>query len=196
MLSQEFKDFYRNWMRKAHSYKAQNIHSAFDRFLTLYIIYNRQYAEVTFRLERQGHLRVANRNSFPDRKAATDYVSQYLGAKNLLQSIESDPTCVEAIQDVIALLTGPVSGHQFHIKLDKIDGSLQRHEDLKLLRRIRSKSACEKVGGLLDFIYSVRCNLVHAHKGFEPVQIEVIRPATELLTKIIVVLYEHLDRHP
>jgi hypothetical protein len=97
---------------------------------------------------------------------------------------------------VIALLTGPVSGHQFHIKLDKIDGSLQRHEDLELLNGIQSNSPSERAGGLLDFIYSVRCNLVHAHKGFEPVQIEVIRPATVLLTKIIEVLYERLDSHP
>jgi hypothetical protein len=196
MLSQEFKDFYSNWMHKACSYKAQELQSAFDRFLTLYIIYNRLYAEATFRLDRRGQLKLATRTSFPDRDAATDYVSQYLGAQNLMQSLESDPTCGEAIRDVIALLTGPVSGHQFHIKLDKIDGSLQRHEDLELLNRIQSKSAAESAGGLLDFIYSVRCNLVHAHKGFEPVQIEVIRPATVLLTKTIEVLYERLDSHP
>lgn len=194
MLNQEFNDFYQNWRQKADEYQGHDLRNAFDRFLTLYIIYNRLYAEVTRRLARQGSVNLESRTAFPDAAAAKTYVSQYLGARNMMGLVNSHPDCVESLQAIIILLTGPVAGHQFYIKLDKIDGSFQRDEDLELLNRLQSNNTADRAGAVLDFIYSVRCNLIHGHKGFNPVQIEVIRPATVLLARLVDVLFERLSR--
>jgi hypothetical protein len=194
MPNKEFNDFYRCWRQKAEEYEGQDIRSAFDRFITLYVIYNRLYAEVTFRLAQLSPLNLESRTSFPDAAAAKTYVSQYLGARKMMGLIDSCPDCVESVQAIITLLTGPVSERQFYIKLDKIDGSFQRNEDLELLSKFQSNSAADRAAAVLDFIYSVRCNLIHGHKGFTPAQIEVIKPATVILTRLIDILFERLSR--
>ncbi len=194
MLSQEFHNFYNRWRSKANHYRGQDIRAAFDRFFTLFVIYNRLYGEATFELARRNLINLNRRTSFPDAQAAKEYVRQYLGGPNMMQLLDANPDCVEAIQAVIGLLDGPVQGRQFAIKLNMIDGSPQRDEDLKLLRMFRSASPNERAKGILHFLYAVRCNLFHGHKGFDRVQIEVMRPATVLLLQMIEILFEHLNR--
>jgi hypothetical protein len=195
MVSQEFHTFYNRWRAKANHYHGGDIRAAFDRFFTLFVIYNRLYAEVTFQLARDGHLNLATRKSFPDSNAAKKYVCQYLGGANLTQLLEANPACARAIQAVIVLLDGPLNGHQFAIKLNMVDGSPQRDEDLELLWKFRSRSPNERAAAVLEFLYAVRCNLFHGHKGFDPVQIEVMKPANTLLSRIIEILFERLNRH-
>lgn len=195
MLSPEFRDFYDNWRRKAGEYVGDDdIRAAFDRFFTLWVIYNRLYAEATFHRARTGHLNLANRRSFPDAEAAKIYVRQYLGAANMIGLLEGDPTCTEAIQAVIRLLEGPVNGRQFAIKLHMLDGSHQRDEDVNLLRKFRSRSRDERAAAVLEFLYAVRVNLFHGHKSFRPIQMEVMRPANVLLVRIVDILFERLNR--
>ena len=193
MLNEECRDFCQSWLRKADAIAGVHIAQAVDRFIALFIVYNRLYAEVTRILESTGGINLSKRTFFPDSDAATDYVVQYLGCKNLLSVLESNQDCAAALGSLVALLSGPVSGYQFHIKLDKIDGSWQREVDLELLKRLQSNNSNERATAVLDFIYSVRCNLLHGHKGFEPVQIEVLGPATVMLRRVIDTLYPRLD---
>jgi hypothetical protein len=193
MLSREFHTFYNRWRTKANHYHGGDIRATFDRFFTLFVIYNRLYGEATFELARRGQINLTSRTSFPDAQAAKEYVRQYLGGLSMIQLLEVSPACTGAIQAVIALLDGPVEGRQFAIKLNMVDGSTQRHEDLKLLRMFRSANPNERSKAVLHFLYAVRCNLFHGHKGFDPVQIEVMRPATVLLLKMIEILFDRLD---
>jgi hypothetical protein len=67
MLSPEFHRFHADWLAKADQYTGADLQSAFDRFFTLFVIYNRLYAEATFQLAREGKLNLARKTAFPDR---------------------------------------------------------------------------------------------------------------------------------
>lgn len=193
MLSPEFVTFHANWRAKADAYANGTLGGAFDRFFTLFVIYNRLYAEATFNLARSGQLKLGNRTSFPDRAGATGHVAQFLGAEAVIESLESKPESAAAIQSVIALLSGPVGGHRFAVRLDMIYGNPQPAADLELLNKFRSQSRGERGLAVLEFLYAVRCNLFHGHKSFEPVQIEIMRPANVLLDCIIELLFSRLN---
>lgn len=194
MLSSEFNAFYVNWRAKADQYNGDDLQSAFDRFFTLFVIYNRLYAEATFQLAREGRVNLATRKSFPDGKAATDYVMQLLGSSNVIQLFKADQNCNDAIQSIISLVSAPTAdGRQFAIKLDMINGLPQREADLELLRRFNSNSHNDYGIAVLEFLYAIRCNLFHGHKGFDPVQLEIIRPANTLLLRIVEILFHHLN---
>ena len=194
MLSPEFVTFHSNWRAKADGYTDGTLESAFDRFFTLFVIYNRLYAEVAFHLARKHQLKLNDRTSFPDRDAAINYVAQFIGAATVIELFEANPESAAAIQSVIALLSGPIEGHQFAVKLDMIHGNPQPDADLELLNKFRSHNRGERGLGVLEFLYAVRCNLFHGHKGFEPVQIEIMRPANILLSHIIEILFSHLNK--
>jgi hypothetical protein len=195
MLSQEFRDFYANWRQKAEGYVDDGgIQWAFDRFFTLYVIYNRLYAELTFEMARAGTINLEKRDRFPDAEAAKDYVRQRIGCRTLMELLDKDPDCSGAIQAVIELLTGPVEDRQFAINLRMIDGETQRDEDIKHLAKFQSHNSNERAEAVLQFIYAVRCNLFHGHKSFERVQLAVIRPANVLLRRITDILFERLDQ--
>lgn len=201
MLSAEFSDFYRSWNRKAEEYGTQELRQCFDKFFTLFVIYNRLYAEATFLLTRRGIIILGRRsssgrsvlpgrrNTFPDSLAAKNYVRQYLGSENLMSQLESDTQSNEAINTIIYL----IETEQFYIKLDMVSGSRQRQEDLRLLDSLRSTDKAVKVRAILDFIYSIRCNMFHGHKGFNEIQVEILRPAIIILQKIVRLLYEKLS---
>ena len=42
-------------------------------------------------------------------------------------------------------------------------------------------------------LYAIGCNMFHGHKGFEPIQLELLKPAILLLKSTINVLYRALD---
>lgn len=198
MLNTEFHRFYRHWSEKANDYSDLNSDhgAAFDRFFALFIIYNRLYAQATFELAQQGRPGVAIKNDwFPDGKAAKEYVHEYLGRENMIDLIEADEPSREAIQSVISFLDAhPPFGPRFGIKLDMIYGLPCRGRDLELLRKLRSARRHERGAAVLDFLYSVRCNLFHGHKDFEPVQVDVMGPANTLLSRMIEILFDRLNR--
>jgi hypothetical protein len=65
-LNQDFKDFVRNWLNKADCIVLADSSTYFDKFFTLYVVYNRLYAEVTFTLARAGQIDISKWTSFPD----------------------------------------------------------------------------------------------------------------------------------
>lgn len=190
MLSPEFHEFVTKWRVKADSYPDGRLEDLFDTFFTLFVIYNRLYAEATFVLARQGAIAIAQRTSFPDAKAAKTYVVHYLTANRLMAEIDADPNCRAALHSIIRLLDNSA----FSIKLDLIHGTPQRGLDLDLLRDLRSTNAGARSHAILDVLYSMRCNMFHGHKGFSPVQAGLLKPATILLRRIIDVLFNALDQ--
>lgn len=189
MISQELHDFCERWFKKAQGYQGQSIQDCFDKFFTLFIVYNRLYAELTLSWARTGRIELRGRNpSLPDAKAAKEYVHRYLGTNHIWSNLQND-VCQQAINKIRKLLKNRV----FVIKLDRLRGEPRREEDLKLLEDLRSESQDRKVRALLDIIYSVRCNMFHGHKGFDSVQTEILVPVTILLDKLAVLLYEKLS---
>ncbi len=199
-LGQEFKDLCERWRDKARSHDTGQIEGLYDKFISLYIVYNALYVETAVYLCRKDReegkdgYKLEN-GSFPDKAAATKYVLDLLKSGDLMKALKSDALTCNAIEQLIAIL----SGHgetRFWIFLDPVYGEPRKEEDKKLLKGLRSSSADSCAQAVLQCIYEVRCNMFHGRKGVDPVQMELLIPLTVLLEKIIDKLFSKLDTAP
>lgn len=186
-VSLELETFCHNWLAKAEAYSSEDFVGAFDRFFTLYVAFNRLYAEATFRLARRGQVKLRNR--FPDSNGAQEYVVQFCGAEALTRAWEDDPSTIEALDQIADHLRQ----RRFALKLDMMSGTVKPEADRELLAALESRSRNRRAHAVLEALYAIRCNMFHGHKGFEPIQIELLRPAVLLLKSTINVLYRALD---
>lgn len=197
-LSYEFEEFYNNWMAKAAEYGIGELRDCFDKFFTLFVVYNRLYAEVTFTLVRAGRIHRLRRDInnlgtmrkiFPDRKAATQYLQQYLGSENIIDHLESDDAAANALNTICNLL----DNGRFYIKLDALTGERRRLEDERLLSNLRTTNSGFRASAILDLVYSIRCNMFHGHKSFQGVQIDLLQPVITILEKLIELIFQKLS---
>lgn len=191
MLSPEMLDFCDNWLAKADSYSGDTLNDFYNKAFSLFAVYNRLYGEATFTLARAKTIKLPKDKPFPDSKGAKEYGPQFIGFEALLKELEDDSVSKSAIASLIAL----IESKQFNIKLSMPFGEPQRKKDEKLLDDLKSPDNKTRVLAIMDFLYSVRCNMVHGNKRFDPVQLEVLRPVTTLYRKIASVLYEKLKNH-
>jgi len=188
MLSTEFFDFCDNWIQKADGYSTNSLQECFDKFFTLFVVYNRLYVEATFLLHRKRKINILRRISFPDSDAAKSYVLKYLGSGHFISFLENDEAVTKAINDLKQILD---KGH-FYIKLHMVTGKRQRDKDVELLNRLRSNSRNTRAEAILDVLYSVRCNMFHGNKGFHEFQTVLLIPCILILNKVTKVLFEKL----
>lgn len=192
-LPPEFVEFHKTWTEKVDGYTDQTARSCFDRFLTQYVLYNRLYCEVTLRLSKNpdSGILLEGKASFPDASAAKDYVAQFLGANNLIEALERDKDCLAAIAELKQIL----EQHRFFVKLHPVNGERQAGEDEQLLSRMNAAGRGERAGAILEFIYCIRCNMMHGQKDFTEAQKVLLQPTTVLLRKICDLLYLKLCKH-
>lgn len=197
-LSSEFQGFYNTWMAKAAEYGIEELRDCFDKFFTLFVVYNRLYAEVTFTLVRMRRIHRLRRDInnpgtmrriFPDRTAATQYLQQYLGSGNIINHIESGNAAANALNTICTLL----DNRRFYIKLDALTGDRQRPQDERLLGNLRSTNSGFKASAILDLVYSIRCNMFHGHKSFREVQLELLQPVIAILERLIELIFQKLS---
>jgi len=187
-LSAAFNDFYRGWSERARRIALHDLTDYFDKFFTLFVIYNRLYAEATFYLWRQGTISPARTDSFPDSKAAKEYIATFLGAENIVTALESDSNTRDALGKLVTILQ---EGH-FAISLRMPDASPQRSRDERLLQNLQSAEPVVKTRAVLEFIHCIRCNTFHGSKSYDQVQIEVLLPVVTILTRVNSMLFEKL----
>ena len=161
-------------------------HGCFDKFFTLYVVFNRLYAEATFRLARRGSVTLKDR--FPDAQAAQDYVLQYCGAVKLIEAWQNDQLTACALAEIVV----HIRKGQFALKLNMVTGTQQPEADRRLLNAMQSQDRNRRAKAYLEALYSIRCNMFHGHKGFAPIQVELLRPALVLLETTIGVLRQAL----
>ena len=188
-LSDHFKQFHSRWMTKATHHDRKGLNHSFDRFFTLYVLFNHLYAETTFRLASQGRVKIKNRNRFPDAEAAQEYVVQFLSANRLLQQLGDDPSTKAALES----LKTQVCGGKFSLKLNMITGEAQPEEDADLCERLTGTNRNKQASAVLETLYAVRCNMFHGRKGLNPIQRELLDPLNVILEKVIEILYVALD---
>lgn len=189
MLNQEITVFCENWLDKATKIDDSTMAGSFDKFFTLYVVYNRLYVETTYRMFNEGQINLQNRTTFPDDMAAKNYVVQFLGCKFINAQFNADQNCKNAIRSLIQIL----KQNQFNIKLNQISGMPQPNEDKRLLGRLESNQIDRKVKAIADFIYSVRCNVFHAQKSYVQRQTQILNPVNILLEKLINLLFSKLQ---
>jgi len=190
-LNPEFNKFVKDWLIKAEQIQLSSLATYFDKFFTLYVVYNRLYAEATFTLSRDGQINISRRKSFPDKDAATSYVLKLIGSANLVTAMTNNPTCTTALDQIEAL----IERNEFSIKLNMVTGERQQDKDEDLLRRLRDTGRNTKAEAILELIYSIRCNTFHGHKGFEGVQVQILGPVIVLLKTLIELVIEHLANY-
>lgn len=185
----EFSEFYSRWSTKARCYQ-DGLQQCFDKFFTLYVLFNRLYTEATFRLGTRGHIKMSDRQTFPDAKAAQEYVVKYVGARSLLEKLGSSPECQEALEQI----RERVCEGSFSFKLGALTGDPQPDLDRDLCKRLTGASSNAKARAVLETLYALRCNMFHGRKGYHPDQLEILRPANVILARVNEVLYEALER--
>lgn len=190
-LSLEMTEFCNAWLAKADSYEGGELNDYYNKSFSLFTLYNRLYAEATFTLAREGQIVLLNDKPFPDGKGAKEYAPKFIGYEHLLQILNNDINCNTAITDIIRL----IENEEFYIKLSMPHGNRQKEKDQLLLQALKSTGAKTKITAVLDLIYSVRCNMFHGNKGFEPVQIRLLNPMTVILRKIVETLFEKLQNN-
>jgi hypothetical protein len=124
---------------------------------------------------------------FKDKKAATDYVVQYLKSKFYVNNLLNDQQSIDDLQAICNI----IDQKRFHIILDW--GQQQRDLDLQLLQELRSNSKQQKAKAILSLFYHIRCNMFHGHKGFENRQRELLVPVNRLLRKTVQITLNKLD---
>ena len=185
-LTHELRDFCDSWRAKAAAYSLENIHGAFDRFFTSYVVFNRLYAEATYRLARSGHVKLRER--FPDSQVAQDYVVQFCTAAKLTQAWENSANAAAALHEI----AGHLREGRFSLKLDPVTGDPRPAKDLELLEALESRSRNRKAKAVLEALYAIRRNMFHGQKGFHLRQLALLRPAILLLEITTDVLYQAL----
>jgi hypothetical protein len=183
MISQNFIHHYNNWNAKVDSITGDDLPSIYDKYMTLFVIYNNLYNQVPGALIAMG---TAVPNQIYDNKKATEFVVKYLGATNILTNLQANDHDTD-IQGIINLINDEV----FYIKLKH--GQRQRSEDLKILKNLRSTNDVNKATAILQVCYYVRCNIFHGSKDFQEYQRLLIEPLTNIMRTVIVQLYNALS---
>lgn len=178
MLSPEIERFCTAWLAKAALYNDDNVEGCYDKFFTLFVVFNRLYAETTFELARQGRITISRNRSLPDRKGATEYTFDFIGQTSF------DHLFVEWLAEPVDTLARLIEQESFYIKLASPNGDPQREKDLLLLSELRSSGKTRALA-VLDLVYSIRCNLFHGHKAFQPIQVRLLKPTMTVLYQVI-----------
>jgi hypothetical protein len=191
-LSSNFVQFIRDWTTKAESIQLRDhdLASYFDKFFTLFVIYNRLYTEATFTLWRDGRVEPPDPDRlFPDSKAAKFYVGQFLHGPTMLNSLEAESESRSAIREMEHILE---DGH-FFVLLRGLEAEGCRENDEDLLERLRSPRPWKRAEAVLEFVHAIRCNTFHGSKEFDRVQIQVLKPCIAVVAHLNRLLFDKLQ---
>jgi hypothetical protein len=195
-LNSEFQSLYKRWREKADQYNTEDLYQLFDKFFSLYVLYNALYVEAAAYLRRKAisegtEVYKLNNDQFPDKESAIHYVVAFLKSRSLLNMIESHPATKEALEQLKAFMNEENS-IRLWICLDPVWGEPQKEKDKELYRKLNSPSTDERAKAILTVIYQVRCNMFHGRKSVRPVQKELLIPIVTILEKVVDKLYEKL----
>lgn len=172
--------FCQRWLQKAALYNPSHLEDAFDKFFTLFAVFNRLYFRAA---------QVCGERHRGDRQMATRLFPQVVGHEFLWQKLTADGGTAD-IQTLQSLI-GP-GGSFFLISGEDPDApDPQRNADLR--QRLGSRSQRIAVEAVLEYLYQVRCNMFHGNKGFEARQLRLLQPCLRCLERIIAAGLERLD---
>ena len=186
MLSGEIERFVVQWIERSRQYTDTDIDGCYDKFFTLFVVFNRLYAEATFELARQGSITLQPNRPLPDKKGATEYTLEAIGLRRFEDLYRYH------LVGPVEIITGLIDEERFFIRLSSPNGDRQPEKDRALLQELRSTGKTRALA-ILEVIYKVRCNLFHGHKSFQPVQTELLKPVNCILGHVINSLHQRLQ---
>ncbi len=165
-MNEDFLTFYKRWLKKAGEYNTCSLNDCFDKFVTLFILFNFQY----------NYLAKEDGIDKTDAYKATKYIKRHLNLKDFCENKiikEESPKIIELIRD-----------GTFYLKGEKIDA--------ELVKKVSSSNPEEKTKGILEIIYFVRCNLFHGQKSFTEDQKRLLLPCIVILEEINNILFNSI----
>ncbi|MCB9420379.1 MAG: hypothetical protein H6667_11260 [Ardenticatenaceae bacterium] len=202
-LDDDFRNFCDRWLEKAQNYGEypRNIGDVFDKFFTLFVVYNALYVKLSSIIEyrREQVRNTTNRIDNParlirrplvDSRAATEYVAQYLRSRFILDSLQNDASKRDALYQLIEIAP------EFYIQIDRLTGRPDTERDSRLFQDLTSHNSSRQVSAILRVVYNIRNNLFHGRKEFDLAQERLLLPVTIILEKIVELLYEKLKKEP
>lgn len=184
-----FETFCDSWLRKARTYEMDSLSDYFDKFFTIYTVFNKVYDEATRFLLRTRRIPPPknSRGEFapmPDRVSATEYVVRFYGYSALQKEIMEDEQCRDAVDNIVNL----IESGRFYFYEDYKTGSPDTVRDLKLA----NEASKYKPQAILALIYQARCNLFHGTKQYHEVQRVLLHNLIMILEFITVRVFEKL----
>jgi hypothetical protein len=172
----ETVEFIESWELKLSQIDSPHdrLKELYDKFTTLYTIYNRLYNEAFYQMEINQRL---IKQRYSDYEKATSIVIDFLSPKTIIKSLAKNDNVTE-IEKVSKLIN-----NVFHINL--AEGIPDINSDKQLASNLQSKSPDVKSKAVLSLLYNVRCNIVHGYKEFKEHQRLIVEPLVELLETLI-----------
>lgn len=187
MENENLRVFCDRWLNKTQQYDLTNLSNSFDKFFSLFVVYNSLYVEATHALKKRDENK-GKLNTYKNVEssiAASDHVVKYIGARDLNNSLRECDTEINRLINIFE------RGY-FFIKLDKKTGQPVPEKDRKLLDSLKGTHTDKKYKAILEIIYFVRCNMFHGRKEFHPIQEELLIPLMVILEKVILKLYQKI----
>lgn len=199
---QILNEFYIRWVRKTEEYDDNNLSDIFDKFFSLFVIFNRLYSEIAkilikedpnigrwsgFAKLRANAIReqkVITRPLLPnDKWCATIGVKMYCKQTQLNQLVFS--TCHSELETIRSL----IRNREFYFYEDYLTNSPLWNKDLEIYKKIGSKD----IGAVLELIYQIRCNLFHGEKEYSQAQFPLLHSVNFILAIINQHIFDTLN---
>lgn len=183
-MSEDTKEFIVNWEFKLSQIQGETLNDVYDRFTSLYTIYNRLYNEAFRFLKEKKRL---TKKNYSDFDKATIIVVEFISSKAIIESIKNNKNLGE-IDAVCKLIENKV----FYINLN--NGQPREEIDEQLLNNLKSTDIEIKAKAITSLIYKIRCNMVHGYKDFQEYQRLIVEPVSILLKDIIEAFKTELNK--
>lgn len=175
----QLNEFYQRWNTKSESYDSEELSTVFDKFFTLFVIFNRMYNVVLAILCDEAELETLRANGKIDKRRKVPYENQVaiFCVAHYLREISDE--VVAELNDEINSFKSIIEEKRFNI--DLYYGNPQPKKDKKILEDLRSDNSIQILEGVLKILYNVRCNIFHAEKGYNPDQRIILNPCNDSL---------------
>lgn len=182
------------WLQKAGRINTDSLEGVFDRFFTLWVVFNRLYEEAGRALVCRGHpiyrpfIKRRGARVFappPDKISATKGIAAFVGKTRLMDSIYRDAEAMHGLE----YIHDAIRYGMFYFHENYETGEPDTAKDIILV----DKAIGGCVESTLSLIYQARCNLFHGQKAFTEAQRELLNGMSSILTQVIQCLLQTIE---
>ncbi|MGE4529907.1 MAG: hypothetical protein AB7C98_01115 [Acidithiobacillus sp.] len=183
------------WLQKAERVDMDSLEGVFDRFFTLWVVFNRLYEEAGRSLVHSGHPLYANFSANrgsrifippPDKVSATRGIIAFVGKDRLGEKIFSNNEATQGLNYIYDSILNRI----FYIHENYETGDPDTEKDLALA----TKAINGSVESILILLYQTRCNLFHGQKSFTESQRDLLNGMSAILVQIIACSKEAIEK--
>lgn len=181
-MQPDTKELIDNWEIKLAQINTDNLDGLYNKFTTLFTIYNRLYNESFSVLKANNKL---HKNRYSDFEKATVLVVEFLTAQSIVDRLtEGNQADLDGVNNLLA-------NKVFNINLE--DGNPRPDMDNQLMINLKNVDVNIKAQAVLSLVYNVRNNLIHGYKDFQEYQRLIVEPTINFLESLIQLFKEKIQ---